>query len=157
MDQKNIKYIYDKIIHWSDKTDTKANILLGFQLAIAGFFISRVDSVEFTCYKKLLLICCCLVTIVVIYKIFSVIWPRLSERGPKSIIYFRNIYNYYLRNGDKKTIESLFDMSDRAFKADLVFQIISLSEITTNKFKNLQMSILFCGLEIALILIILFF
>jgi len=154
MDKKDLKFIHNTIIHWIDKTDTKANIFLGIQLVILGYVVSHFRNLNLgICYKKIILDFLLFLTILVFFFIFKIIWPRLSTNEPKSFIYFKHIYNRYVKNKQQAT-EDFSKISKQEFENDLINQVVSLSTVATTKYTDLQKMILILGIEIILIIVL---
>jgi len=150
----NLKFIHNTIIHWIDKTDTKANIFLGIQLVILGYFFSYFNDFNFdSCYKKTILGLLTFFTFFVLFFIFKIIWPKLSTKEPKSFIYFKHICDKYTKNKEQ-AIQDFSKLSNQEFENDLVNQILSLSIVATSKYKYLQKMIIFLTIEIILIILL---
>jgi len=154
MNQDNLKFIHNTIIHWIDKTDIKAHIFLGIQLVILGYFTSYFNNIDFgSCYKKIVFGFFIFFTILVLFFIFKVIWPRLSTNRLKSFIYFKDIYDKYAKS-DQPAIEDFDKISKQEFENDLVNQLVSLSIVAMTKYKDLQKMMMVLGFEIILVILL---
>jgi len=154
MDQNNLKFIHNTIIHWIDKTDMKTHIFLGVQLAILGYFISCFNDIDFSiCYKEIVFALFLSSSIFVLFFIFKIIWPRISTNKPKSFIYFKDINDKYAIT-NQLAAEDFNKISKQEFENDLVNQLVSLSIVATTKYKDLQKMMMVLGFEIILVILL---
>ncbi len=151
MSKEFLKFIHNTIIHWIDKTDIKANIFLGIQLVILGYFLSSIANFSLNSWYKVIALLGFLVfTFFVLFFIFKVIWPRLSTNGSSSVIYFKHLHDKYAENKNQ-AIKDFSETTDRDINNDLINQIVSLATVATLKYKDLKKAIIFLGIEIILI------
>lgn len=153
MKQNDLKFIHDTIIHWIDRTDVKANIFLGIQLAILGYLLPKVACFYFDYYHKAVLFGWITSALLDLFLIFRVIWPKLSTDEPKSFIYFKHIHAKYAGE-NLVALRDFSKVNEKAFDEDLVNQIISLSTVATEKYIILQKVVILIGFQIALIILL---
>ncbi len=159
MEIEPIKFIFNSISGQISRTDTKANILLGVQLAIVGYFLSNLERISLNNYYFLIVfILFIIMVLMTLIFVFKVIWPSLnlkylSKKG-YSLIYFKSIHDEVTKD-EKKTIHRFDKAKEEEFKEDLILQVLSLSEIATKKFIRIQKAFIFLGIEIFLGLIFL--
>ncbi|KPJ55131.1 hypothetical protein AMJ47_01265 [Parcubacteria bacterium DG_72] len=154
MNQDNLKFIHNTIIYWIDKTDSKANIFLGIQLAILGYFLFSLSSFDLDFYcESIVLFGFLISTFFVLFFIFKIIWPKLSTKEPISFIYFKHIYEKYAKKRER-AMEDFGKINNQDVDNDLINQIVSLSIVATSKYKDLQKAIIFLVIEIIFIILL---
>lgn len=162
MDIDNLKFIYGKILHQIDKTDTKANLLLVIQLAVIGYFLVRLDDFVIDSFRNNLIIINLSILvffiILTLIFIFLVIWPRFTANRDlntqSSLIYFKHIVTSY-KSDNKKLLNNFKKCDFKKFENDLCTQIICLSEIALSKYRNIRIAIIF--MIVQFVFLILFF
>jgi len=157
MNQERLKFIHNTIVHWIDKTDTKAQIFLGIQLAILGYLLANLKYSNFLKNYNitfLLFLISLLFIFLSIFYLLRVLWPRLSTSEHISYIYFKHIEERY-RHDKKKAIHDYNELKDDEFDNDLISQIISLSIVGTSKYKDLQKIVIILSVEIILVILML--
>lgn len=155
MNQENLKFIHNTIIHWIDKTDIKANIFLGFVLAVLGYVLKDLNLTNNIYSIKFLLFLIFIISVSLsLFYILKTLWPKLSNNDSNSFIYFKHISDRYIKN-EQQAIFDFRNLQDDAIEKDVVNQIISLSFIATSKYKDLQKAIIFLILEVVLAVLLL--
>jgi len=157
MEKDDLKFIHNIITHQIDKTDTKANFLLILQLAVIGYLFTRLDTLNFSNYIMItsLIITLILIIISLIF-ILKTVWPRLTSdvlNTKSSLIYFRHIINSFKIENDE-LLKRFKDCNSEEFNKDLTNQIISLSNLALNKYKNIHKAIIFIILQIISLIIL---
>ncbi len=151
MKKDDLKFIYDTIIHQTDKTDTKAYFLLVLQVTIIGYFLVRIKDLEFSnVYATVLSVIITVLMILALTFMILSIWPGLSSKVPNSknsIIYFHHILHSFKKD-KKKLIEKFEKCELDDFNSDLIEQIISISHLVVKKYKYVQNAIIFLVLQI---------
>lgn len=160
MEKENLKFIHETITHQIDKTDTKANFLLILQLAVIGYLFTRLDKFDFSnCITVALLVITSVLIIISLIFILKTVWPRLTSNvvdTKSSIIYFNHIIGSY-KNEKEKLFKRFEDCNSEEFNKDLVNQIISLSNLVLNKYRNIHKAIIFIILQIISLIIFIVF
>ena len=87
------------------------------------------------------------------YFLIKIIFPQLSTKEPESLIYFKHIDVKYKFN-KKQGISDFINFDEDKFKKDIINQILSLSFVSSSKYKLLQKGFFFFGLEVLFILIL---
>ena len=150
---KNLKFIHNTIIHWIDKTDSKANIFLGIKFFIVGYFLTLLTNLNFGWnWETIFLILFVIFSFIGFVLIIKIVKPKSSTEEPPSLIYFKHLSEKY-RNDKKTGSNVLLNMSDQDFKRDLSNQIISLSIVAHDKYRYLQKTISFLFIESVFLLL----
>jgi len=148
---EKLRFIHNTIIHWIDKTDLKANIILGVKLFLIGYFLTLLDCFSFGWnWKTILLVLFFLTSIVSFFFIIRIIYPKLSTGEASSLIYFKHISDKYKKN-KKQGIKNLSNFSDKDFITDISNQIISLAIVAESKYVYLQKGMIFMLIEIIIL------
>lgn len=149
-----LKFIHNTIIYWIDKTDSKANIILGINFFIVGYFLSLLENFTLGWNWKTIVFVFFLGSSAIVFSyIVKIIYPKLSTEEPSSLIYFKNIFEKY-GNNKKQGVKDLSNFKNDDFKKDLSNQIISLSIVAESKYSDLR--IVIKGLIIEFILLFIF-
>lgn len=148
---EKLKFIHNTIIHWIDKTDSKANIILGIKLFLIGYFLTLLDGFSFGWnWGTVLLILFVINSFVSFIFVVRIIYPKLSTVEASSLIYFKHISDKY-KNNKSQGIEDLGNFSDGKFKTDISNQIISLAIVAEEKYRHLQKGIIFMLIEVVVL------
>lgn len=148
---EKLQFIHNTIIHWIDKTDSKANIILGIKLFLIGYFLTLLDGFSFGWNWGTLLLSLFIVSSFVSFIfVVRIIYPKLSTEEPSSLIYFIHIFDKY-KNNKNQGVEDLSNFSDENFKTDISSQIISLAIVAEEKYRYLQKGILFMLIEVIIL------
>lgn len=151
---KNLKFIHNTIVHWIDKTDSKANIVLGFKIFLIGYFLTMLDSLSLNCDINIIALILYIVSSLVSFvSVLRIVNPTLSTGEAPSLIYFKHISHQY-RNKREKGVEDLIKLSDKDFKIDIANQIISLALVAEEKYQHLQKAIIFLLIEVVTLIYI---
>jgi len=148
----NYIFIHNTIIDWISKAESKANIILGIKLFILGYFIESYNSPSSFSYHALLYVLYLFFAGISFYFLIKIIFPQLSTKEPESLIYFKHIDVKYKFN-KKQGISDFINFDEDKFKKDIINQILSLSFVSSIKYKLLQKGFFFFGLEVLFILI----
>ena len=145
---EQLKFIHDTIIHWIDKTDSKANIILGIKFILVGYFLTLLTGFNFGWNWKTIALLIFITSSVSAFSfLIKIIYPKLSTEEPTSLIYFKHLALKY-KNNKKQGIEDLDKLTEESFKRDLSNQIISLSIVAECKYTDLRKGIIALFFEI---------
>lgn len=148
---EKLKFIHDIVIHWIDKTDSKANVILGIKLFVLGYLLTLLKNFEFGCnWISVLLVLYGIFSFISFFFIVKVFYPQLSTNEPHSSIYFKHIADKY-RNNKEQGLSDLKKLSDKGFVEDLSNQIISLAIVAREKYSLVQKGMAFMVVEIILL------
>ena len=151
---ENLKFIHNTEIHWIEKTDTKASILLGLKVLILGFFLDKFADLNTESDFVITILCSFLfITLLALFLYLKIIFPQLTINKPKSLIYFKHIAEKDSLDHEK-LFNELLNISDATLQKDLTTQIISLSHVASKKYGDLQKMMFLLYIEVLLVLIL---
>lgn len=150
---EQLKFIHDTIIHWIDKTDTKANIILALKLFILGYFLKEFNIQNIGNAKQFVLFVFLTSSALAFFFVLKIVYPKLSTGEATSLLYFKHIADKYKCN-KKQGVIDFENLTEDKLKKDTTNQIISLSIVSTEKYKDLQKGIAFVFIEIISITIL---
>lgn len=149
---EQLKFIHNTITHWIDKTDLKADIILGIKIFIVGYFLTLLDVFKFGWnWKTIILILFIASSAASFFFLLKIIYPKLSTEEPTSLIYFKHLSAKF-KNNKKQGVDDLNKLSEENFNKDLSNQIISLSIVAECKYFDLRKSIGALFLEVILLI-----
>lgn len=151
--KESYQFIHNTVIHWIEKADSKAEIMLGIKLFILGYFIQTFEHPNDLTYHSLIYITYSISSLLSFYFLVKIVYPKLSTKEPNSLIYFKHLDSKYSSN-KKQGVKDLMNMSEEDFKNDLINQILSLSFVSSLKYQLLQKSFIFLMLEVASVILL---
>ena len=126
------------ISKWITVADTKAQILIGIQLFIIGFVSEKHIPID--CFEwmiNILFLVFLFISCISLFDLYRVIKSRLSNKTYGSKIYFRDIAKSFELNAEE-TKDLIKNEKKEDFLSDLTDQIIILSGIANEKYKDLE-------------------
>jgi polyhydroxyalkanoate synthesis regulator protein len=154
---ENLWNIFANIESMIKYSDAKASLLLTAQVALLTIiFESNADGVykyfSENCFTKLMILSTAVTVIMSITYSFSVIYPRLTEMKPNSIIYFGSIQAFKDSRSYFEEFKNTFSDIEK-FNEDISMQIYIISDIASKKFQLFRKSMKWFFISLILFLI----
>ncbi|MFA5925622.1 MAG: Pycsar system effector family protein [Parcubacteria group bacterium] len=144
---EQLKFIHNTIIHWIDKTDSKANIILALKLFILGYFLKEFHIQDVEKFKQFILFIFFFSSALSFFFVLKIVYPKLSTGEASSLLYFKHISDKYKFN-KKQGAADYKNLTPDKLELDTINQIISLSIVATEKYRDLQKSIILLFVEV---------
>lgn len=132
------------VLGFFSRVDAKASVVLGVDMAMAGYLAGRMPSLKTMPYWQTLIPLTAFLLIGnSIWQLYKGAFPNLVG-GSSSLVYFREI----ARRTEAKFIEEFIAQDETAYAKDVLGQAWRNSEILVEKFNHLRLAFVFMALAV---------
>jgi hypothetical protein len=147
---ERVKYIIDRLDHYIESTNSKANLVLACNAVILGGVLTGFafgNKVDLSCFQKVSLLITIISGLISCFYTILAILPYTKSKGTetnKSLFFFKDITSYKQQD----YINLLNDQSEPAEFKDLAIQVYNISKGLNQKFDRMKIGVYFLLIEV---------